>query len=125
MDVIGWAETNLVFEPDYNVLGRRLFPWPGVESPGWEGAWVVLPAGEVSTAHSHDEAEVFFVVSGTGRLTIDAETRTVSAGDTVFIAPGSSHELVNDGPERVVYISIWWMPGPGTAAAGAVDAAVA
>jgi mannose-6-phosphate isomerase-like protein (cupin superfamily) len=99
-----------MFEPDYNVLGKRLFPRPDFAAPTWSGAWVVLPAGETSTPHDHGEAEVFFIVEGDGLLRIGDKTRSVAFGDTIFISPGEEHEVTNDGPGRLVFISIWWQP---------------
>jgi quercetin dioxygenase-like cupin family protein len=110
VDVLSWTERDLMFEPDYNVLGKRLFPRTDFAAPTWAGAWVVLPGGEASTPHDHGEAEVFFVVEGAGTLRIDDATRPVAFGDTVFVSPGQKHELTNPGPNRLVYISIWWQP---------------
>jgi mannose-6-phosphate isomerase-like protein (cupin superfamily) len=108
--VLSWDDEDLRFEADYNVLGKRLFPWQGVTDPDWFGAWVVLPPGEVSTPHSHGENEVFFIVSGRGEMRVGDEHRRVGFGDTVFIDSGHEHELTNDGDESIVYLSIWWQP---------------
>lgn len=110
MNVLSWTDADLDFEPDYNVLGKRLFPWPGVESPSWESAWVVLPPGQVSSPHAHGENEIFFIVKGTGKIRVGAETRDVMFGDTIYIRNGSEHELTNDGDGRLVYVSVWWLP---------------
>jgi mannose-6-phosphate isomerase-like protein (cupin superfamily) len=119
--ILSWRDEELTFEPDYNVLGKRLFPWPDVENPGWFGAWVVLPPGEVSTPHSHSENEIFFIVEGTAEMRVDNERSRVSFGDTIFIDAGRQHELTNDGDNRLVYLSIWWEPSTtGEASATAV-----
>jgi mannose-6-phosphate isomerase-like protein (cupin superfamily) len=114
VDVLSWTDDDLVFEPDYNVLGKRLFPWSGVDQPGWEGAWVVLQPHAVSTPHAHGENEVFFIVEGTGTMRIDDEVRKVGFGDTIFIKCESEHELTNDGDGRLVYVSVWWEPAATT-----------
>lgn len=81
MHVFTAHEEDMVFEEPYNVSGRRIFPWPGaVEEPFWGGAWVDVAPGETSTAHNHDENEMFFITEGSGVMRIGAETRRVRAG---------------------------------------------
>jgi mannose-6-phosphate isomerase-like protein (cupin superfamily) len=103
-----WDEANLVFEEQYNVWGKRLFPWDGLEEPDWGGAWVVVDPGTTSAPHAHDENEMFFIVQGEGELRIDEERRRVAPGDTIFITPCGEHALTNDGDERLVFLTIWW-----------------
>ncbi|MGH3829719.1 MAG: cupin domain-containing protein [Pseudonocardiaceae bacterium] len=110
MNVLSWTDADLHFEPDYNVLGKRLFPWPNVESPSWGSAWVVLPPGQVSTPHAHSEDEIFFIVEGSGKIRVGAEARNIAFGDTIYIRNESEHELTNDGAGRLVYVSVWWLP---------------
>ncbi|AXE27017.1 hypothetical protein C0216_29535 [Streptomyces globosus] len=109
MHIFTAHEDDMVFEEQYNVSGRRIFPWPeAVEEPGWGGAWVDVAPGATSTAHLHDENEMFFVTEGSGLMRIGPETRRVRAGETVFITPGLDHDLTNDGAERLRFITIWW-----------------
>ncbi|MCX2971528.1 MULTISPECIES: cupin domain-containing protein [Streptomyces] len=100
---------DMTYEEAYNVSGRRIFPWPeAVEEPFWGGAWVDVAPGDTSTAHSHDEKEMFFITEGSGVLRIGEERRRVSAGDTVFITPFQDHDLTNDGTTRLRFVTIWW-----------------
>jgi mannose-6-phosphate isomerase-like protein (cupin superfamily) len=100
---------DMEFEKQYNVAGRRIFPWAeAVPEPFWGGAWVDVAPGETSTAHSHDENEMFFIVEGTGIMRQGDEKRRVSAGDTVFITPDVDHDLTNDQDSRLRFITIWW-----------------
>ncbi|TQM78756.1 mannose-6-phosphate isomerase-like protein (cupin superfamily) [Saccharothrix saharensis] len=125
MDVLSWGEGDLVFEPDHNVHGKRLFPWAGVDRPGWEAAWVVLSPHAVSTPHAHHENEVFFIVEGKGTMRIDDEVRPVGFGDTIFVTRGSEHELTNDADTRLVYLSVWWDPAADGGRAEAAERGVA
>jgi mannose-6-phosphate isomerase-like protein (cupin superfamily) len=108
MHVQTWGPKDLVFEEQYNVWGKRLFPWSGVPEPEWGGAWVAVDAGTTSTAHSHDENEMFFIVEGRGTLRIDGEARAVGPGDTIFIPPFNEHALTNEGEDRLLFLTIWW-----------------
>jgi len=63
-------------------------------------AEATVPAGGATGEHYRPVAEeLYFFVSGTGRLTIDGEGRDVRAGDCALIAPGAVHKLVNRGDE--------------------------
>lgn len=112
MHVFTAHEDDMVFEEAYNVSGRRIFPWPeAVEEPFWGGAWVDVAPGATSTAHDHDENEMFFIVEGSGIMRIGDETRRVRAGETVFITPFQDHDLTNDGDTRLRFVTIWWGGG--------------
>jgi oxalate decarboxylase/phosphoglucose isomerase-like protein (cupin superfamily) len=100
---------DMEFEEQFNVAGRRIFPWPeAVKEPFWGGAWVDVAPGETSTAHSHDENEIFFITEGSGVIRQGEEKRRVSAGDTAYITPYLDHDLTNDQDTRLRFIAIWW-----------------
>jgi mannose-6-phosphate isomerase-like protein (cupin superfamily) len=68
--------------------------------------WVDVPPGGEQRAHSHPDSEqVYVIVRGTGRMRVAGDSEQVAEGDLVFIPPGAEHGIVNDGPERLVYIS--------------------
>jgi len=60
--------------------------------------------GEVLSAkeHFHPFEEIYYLVEGSARGTLDGETVDVEAGDLVWMGTGSSHGFVNlgDGPVR-------------------------
>lgn len=109
MHIFTTSPEDMTFEKQYNVAGRRIFPWAeAVPEPFWGGAWIDVEPGETSAAHSHDENEMFFIVEGSGIMRQNDDKRRVSAGDTVFITPFADHDLTNDQSERLRFITIWW-----------------
>jgi mannose-6-phosphate isomerase-like protein (cupin superfamily) len=63
-------------------------------------AEATVPAGRSTIPHFHKVSEeLYFFTAGSGKLTIDDETREVLPGDCAVIAPGAHHQLVNDGDE--------------------------
>ncbi|MBP0460433.1 cupin domain-containing protein [Streptomyces montanisoli] len=109
MHIFTTGPDDMLFEEEYNVAGRRIFPWKeAVAEPFWGGAWIDVAPGATSSAHSHDENEMFFITEGSGVMRIGTEERRVSAGDTVHITPFKDHDLTNDGPSRLRFITIWW-----------------
>ena len=58
----------------------------------------VLPPGASVGAHHHETTEeIYYILSGTGVMTIGDERRAVGAGDAIFIPIGSVHTLTNTG----------------------------
>jgi mannose-6-phosphate isomerase-like protein (cupin superfamily) len=59
-----------------------------------------LPPGQSTLAHYHRQTEeIYYVLSGVGRMRIGEETRDVGPGDAIAIPPGAIHELTNTGPD--------------------------
>ena len=54
-----------------------------------------VPPGEA--LREHRQAEIYLVLEGTGSITIDGETRPVSAGSAVFISGNALHSCENTG----------------------------
>ncbi len=74
-----------------------------------------LPPGVTEGAHTHnpDEQpldEIYLVLSGTGRMHVDDETYTIAAGDSVLASAGTTHDLVNTGPDLLRLLVIWGKP---------------
>jgi len=56
-----------------------------------------VPPGEALREHRHRQAEIYLVLEGTGSITIDGETRPVSAGSAVFIPGNALHSCESTG----------------------------
>lgn len=52
-----------------------------------------LPAGGVDRQQPHSEDEVYYVLSGRGRITVGTEERAVEPGSTIFVAAGVEHRF--------------------------------
>jgi mannose-6-phosphate isomerase-like protein (cupin superfamily) len=81
----------------------------------------VLHPGSSIGYHLQKEDEVYYVVSGTGRMTIDDKPFDVKAGDAMLTRPGSSHGLVQTGGADLVVIIVF-PTGPAAPAATASPA---
>ncbi len=66
-----------------------------------------LHPGSSIGPHEQHEDEIYFVVSGTGRMTIDGASLDVQSGDGVLTRPGSTHGLVQTGDEDLVIIIVY------------------
>ncbi|MEV7382144.1 cupin domain-containing protein [Streptomyces lydicus] len=66
----------------------------------WRGE---IPAGTVAPVHTISHEEVFYVLSGRLRLTIDGETAELGAGDAAVAPAGATLGVTNrtDEPARM------------------------
>ena len=62
--------------------------------------------GETSQPHSLKTSEVYYILSGKGEMSIEAETQLVEPGDTVYIPPNARQFIHNCGSEPLVFICI-------------------
>lgn len=77
-------------------------------------AIVELDPGATSEAHLHKEREEsYFVVNGTGSVTIDGETTAIKSGDLVHAKAGQKHSFTNTENFPMRYLVITapsWSP---------------
>jgi len=64
-----------------------------------------LAPGAATTPHSHPRTEeIYYILTGTGRMRIEAETRTVGPGDAIAIPPGARHQITNTGDVELKFL---------------------
>ncbi len=70
------------------------------------GIMEVPPDGGVLEPHRHEQAEIYFVVEGTGILTIDGVAKPIAPGTAAFIPGDAEHSVRNDssGGLRIFYV---------------------
>lgn len=56
----------------------------------------VLHPGSSIGYHLQEEDEVYYVISGSGEMTMNGKSFTVTTGDAILTRPGSYHGLVNN-----------------------------
>ncbi|HLJ57196.1 MAG TPA: dimethylsulfonioproprionate lyase family protein [Chthonomonadaceae bacterium] len=95
------------------------------------GHVVLEPNGGQVPWHNHDQEEVYVVLEGAGEMCVGEERRTLSAGQAVYIPPGTFHQLANtgDAPLRMLYcygppgeVAHWRQELSGTLPRAGVDA---
>ena len=58
--------------------------------------------GAATALHRHAATEeLYYILAGTGRMTLGAREFMVSTGDTICIAPGTAHRIHNTGSCRL------------------------
>lgn len=57
-----------------------------------------IPAGRSTLEHYHPESEeIYYILSGRGKIRIEGEVKSVFPGDAIAIPPGKRHKLWNTG----------------------------
>ena len=64
-----------------------------------------LPPGMSTTPHYHPRTEeIYYILSGRGRMQIEVEQRDVGPGDAIAIPPGAVHTIANTGATALVFL---------------------
>ena len=64
-----------------------------------------LPPGSATTPHYHPQTEeIYYILSGEGRMRIGDEMRDVAVGDAIAIPPGEVHTILNTGAAMLVFL---------------------
>ena len=66
----------------------------------------VTPGKRLSYQRHKFRSEHWFIVSGTGEVTIDGQTKRFKAGDTIEFGVGVLHRISNTGDEDVIFIEV-------------------
>ncbi len=70
-------------------------------------AEATLYPGKSTEAHYHPGTEeVYYFLSGSGRIRVDEEDRDVGPGDTVLLPPGARHRTENTGAAPLVFLCV-------------------
>ena len=64
----------------------------------------VDPGGETAEHFHPRSEELYYFVTGEGRMRLDADEAIVAAGDCVVIPPGTPHKLWNTGTAPLVLL---------------------
>jgi len=65
-----------------------------------------VESGKRTYRHRLLETEVYYILSGTGVMHIDAESREVAANEAVVIPPGTVQWIENSGDEELCFIAL-------------------
>jgi len=59
----------------------------------------------IQNIHSHDPEQMYYILEGTGKMTVGNDTREVKKGDCIFIHDNLAHGLKNTGRTFLRYLS--------------------
>lgn len=93
------VEGDHIGPPHQRVIKHLAAPWNLGTTKVHLSSSAVDP-GFTSNPHSHDDQEeVFYCVSGKGKIKVDDNEYDVGPGGVVFCPVNSTHQLINTGDE--------------------------
>lgn len=72
--------------------------------PAMSAGVYVLPAGAVDPQHPHSEDELYYVVEGRARMTVENEEHAVAAGSVIFVEANQEHRFYDIMQDLVVLV---------------------
>ena len=88
----GWKLFELSKETDLRRASGRPYR-EFLRVPTLSAGIYSLPAGANDLQNPHDEDEVYFVVSGSGRVRIEGAERPVGPGSIIYVGASSQHSF--------------------------------
>jgi len=79
-------------------------PEAPVEADGFVMGHVTIYPGGSVPLHSHQQEEVYIILSGEGKIHIDDNTSDVKSGDYIYITPNADHLLENTSKENMIMV---------------------
>ena len=67
---------------------------------------VEMEPGGAQRAHRHEPEQIYYFISGKGKMRIDDEIYEVTAGDAVHLPPRVKHGVINDSEDDIEYLNI-------------------
>ena len=81
--------------------------WPTATQASGSRAWLRPGSGwgAATVPHHHGVTEeIYYILSGSGDMTLGDETRSVGPGDAIAIPPGVRHTIRNTGLVELVFL---------------------
>jgi mannose-6-phosphate isomerase-like protein (cupin superfamily) len=91
---------------DDTLLRELLHPGKADLAVRYSLAHAVVAPGQASRPHRLRTAEVYYVLSGRGRMHIDDETAEVHPGHTIYIPPQATQWIENPGSDALAFLCI-------------------
>ena len=104
MDVINLSETTPFTTKDGSEI-RELLASRNSAIRNQSLAEARIPPGGSTQEHYHPRTEeIYYILTGSGRMRIESEIREVGPGDAIAIPPGQKHKIWNIGKEILVFL---------------------
>jgi mannose-6-phosphate isomerase-like protein (cupin superfamily) len=91
---------------DHTVLRELLHPGKQPLALGYSVAHGTLAPGVRSKWHRLTSAEVYYIIAGQGRLTVDNSVAAVESGSVVYVPPGGKQSLENTGSTAIEFLCL-------------------
>lgn len=91
---------------DKTILRELLHPSRDAVAIGYSLAHAKLARGMASLPHRLKTSEVYYFLSGQGRMHVNGDTARVTSGQALYVPPGAVQYLENTGPDDLAFLCI-------------------
>jgi len=91
---------------DRTILRELLHPARDAANIGYSVAHAKLEQGTASLPHRLKTSEVYYFISGQGRMHVDGAITTIAPGKIVYVRPGAVQHVENTGTGELVFLCI-------------------
>ncbi len=88
----GWDDPVRGLVAWYTLFSSDITPTDSMAA----GIAEIVPGGGALKLHAHAEAEIYYIIEGTGIMSLDGRETVVGAGTAVFIPGDAEHGLRNE-----------------------------
>lgn len=91
---------------DHTALRELLHPTKQPLALGYSVAHGTLAPGLRSKWHRLRSSEVYYIIAGSGRLTVDDSVVAVETGSIVYVPPGGKQSLESSGTTAIEFLCL-------------------
>jgi len=91
---------------DHTVLRELLHPAKQPLALRYSLAHGTLAPGGRSKWHRLRSSEVYYIIAGRGRMTVDDSVVLVEPGSVIYVPPGGKQTLENSGPVAIEFLCL-------------------
>lgn len=98
---------------DHTVLRELLHPGKQPLALGYSVAHGTLAPGRRSKLHRLTSSEVYYIIAGRGRMSVDDSIVSVTPGSVIYVPPGGKQSLENSGETAIEFLCLVdpaWQP---------------
>ena len=104
MDIINRSDCNPFVTKDGSIV-RELLAHRNSSIRNQSLAEATVPPGVLTQLHFHPSTEeIYYILSGSGRMEIDGQNRSVGPGDAIAIPPGKPHRIHNNTSIDLIFL---------------------
>lgn len=104
MDIVNRSDCNPFVTKDGSII-RELLAHRNSSIRKQSLAEANVPPGVTTQLHVHPQTEeIYYILSGSGQMEIDGQSRSVGPGDAIAIPPGKAHRIHNNATLDLVFL---------------------
>ncbi|MDB4793631.1 cupin domain-containing protein [Methylacidiphilales bacterium] len=104
MDIVNRSQAKPFITKDGSQI-RELLAYRNSVIRNQSLAEATIAVGSATQEHYHPKSEeIYYILSGAGRMKIGGDLREVGPLDAIAIPPGACHKIWNIGPEPLVLL---------------------